>query len=294
MHDFVLSDVRHINFAVRLLCMELPFGPIKAGHPNDASKDSALIWDRTKFKAGQWLDLYVPDHEKPGGFTITSPPLAAAPPTMNSTPPILELAVQDRPENAVAAWLWRPVDQIVGSRLRGRIGGSFIFPPEASLGGLQGIDKVVFIAGGLGINPVMSILRFIGETSHQYRLEIVVIYSSKIPRQDDPGGILFVQSIAALFSSGLVRGRFKIHLTGDTVSLTSECRRLGMTGLDVRAGRISRMQLEEELDSNNCLMSAMFYVCGPPPMTDAIVGTLTSSPPGLGVPASRIRTERWW
>ena len=80
----------------------------------------------------------MPGLSQPGGFTLTS---AAHEPT-------LELAVQRAPGNPPAAWLWRPAEEIVGSRLRVRVGGSFVWPPP---GGAQSVSRAVFVAGGVGI-----------------------------------------------------------------------------------------------------------------------------------------------
>lgn len=99
---------------------------------------------------GQWLDVYVPDIEKAGGFTITSPPrYAVPPPAQPDRKPYLELAVQKSPDNPPAAWLWQPVEDIIGRELMVRVGGSFVWPPPGV--DIESITRAVFIAGGVGI-----------------------------------------------------------------------------------------------------------------------------------------------
>lgn len=64
--------------------------------------------------------------------------------------PYVELAVQNSPSNPPAAWLWRPQEEILGKELSVRVGGSFIWPPPASIP-MDQIRKVVFVAGGVGV-----------------------------------------------------------------------------------------------------------------------------------------------
>lgn len=128
------------------------------------------------FSPGQWLDVYIPSIPRAGGFTITSTPADArtipiAPPATEESfsaereedeaedlpldylgqgrEPYVELAVQDSPSNPPAAWLWRPVNQILGKELNVRVGGSFVWPPSGY--DLGEIRNVVFVAGGVGV-----------------------------------------------------------------------------------------------------------------------------------------------
>lgn len=95
--------------------------------------------------------MHIPGLPKAGGFTITSTPAEAAPPrttTGSADAPYLELAVQ-KTANPPAKWLWRPAEEILGARLVVRVGGSFVWPPPGI--DVRGINKVVFVAGGVGI-----------------------------------------------------------------------------------------------------------------------------------------------
>jgi hypothetical protein len=118
--------------------------------------------------------VHVSSIKNAGGFTITSTPDDAiasqsisrkesnspdAPTGSHqnegnqiSTYPYLELAVQDSPTNPPAAWLWKPEHEILDQALAVRVGGRFVWPPlsmdDASV---QQIEKVVFVAGGVGI-----------------------------------------------------------------------------------------------------------------------------------------------
>ncbi len=61
----------------------------------------------------------------------------------------MELAIQASPRNPPAAWLWQASSKILGSQLSIRAGGSFVWPPPGI--DLASIEKVVFVAGGVGI-----------------------------------------------------------------------------------------------------------------------------------------------
>lgn len=108
----------------------------------------------SKFLPGQWLDVHVPGIEKAGGFTITSAPRCAVPPSPAGEPPYLELAIQKSPSNPPAAWLWQRKDSILGKQVNVRVGGSFVWPPPNV--GKESFSRAIFIAGGVGIKCVTA------------------------------------------------------------------------------------------------------------------------------------------
>lgn len=86
-----------------------------------------------------------------GGFTITSPPLEARP-SRPGAKCYVELAVQNSPQNPAAAWFFQPKSKILGSLLKVRVGGSFVWPPPGILP--SQVKRLVFVAGGVGIKLV--------------------------------------------------------------------------------------------------------------------------------------------
>ncbi|KHO00913.1 Armadillo-like helical [Metarhizium album ARSEF 1941] len=277
LHSVTLSRIDGVNERVRLLRLELHSGPVK-------------------FWPGQWLDTYVPGVAKAGGLSITCAPSAAA--SSGGLPaPYLELAVQKSPDNAVAAWLWQPTEKEIGSHLHVRVAGGFVFPPP-SHPRVDKIESVVFVAGGVGINPLRSMLSHIGETDGFSGLDVSVFYSSKLPDRGGLEDILFVPRIAALFAHGSVEGKFKIHLTGSRESLRRfESRRKAHQVIDenvlVQEGRLSAANLRPDPNKGD-RRSSIFYVCGPPAMTDFIYTSLAASSPGMNTSPAQIVTERWW
>lgn len=143
-----------------------------------------------QFLPGQWLDVYVPGVPKAGGFTITSTPSRArgrrtsAPSTETAAEEededekeepdayaYLELAVQRSPENPPAAWLWQEEGTILDKELRVRVGGSFVWPPPG-INVRSSLRKAVFVAGGVGVNPLISMR----ELSRCFRREVCLLF----------------------------------------------------------------------------------------------------------------------
>lgn len=151
-----------------------------------------------QFLPGQWLDVYVPGVPKAGGFTITSTPSRArgrrtsAPSTETAAATTtaaeeevgggggepgayayayLELAVQKSPENPPAAWLWQEEGTILDKELRVRVGGSFVWPPPG-INVRSSLRKAVFVAGGVGVNPLISMR----ELSRCFRREVCLLF----------------------------------------------------------------------------------------------------------------------
>ena len=105
-----------------------------------------------KFKAGQWVDCFTPASEQAGGFTVVYKPAEGLEGEFS-------LAVQEADRNPPAKWLWRPAAELVGKQtVDVRVGGQFTFPP-VNFRRLSGkIQSIVIICGGIGVNPMISIL----------------------------------------------------------------------------------------------------------------------------------------
>ncbi|EXK44118.1 hypothetical protein FOXG_04240 [Fusarium oxysporum f. sp. lycopersici 4287] len=252
--DVRLERIDQVNERIRLYRLKLESGPIK-------------------FLAGQWLDTYIPGNPKPGGFTLTSTPRAASDPKS----PYLELAVQESPENPPAAWLWQSPSDITGSKLQVRVGGSFVFPPSEIP--LNDISHVVFVAGGVGINPLVSMMGHIAEEG--YNLEVKVLYASKLPAQGLKG-VLFLERIRKWFTEKELIGDLKVFTTGIYDG------HIESRELDVHERRFTVEDVKEAMGEKN---NSVVYVCGPATMTDEIVDGLTRDG---GMDKNRVMLEKWW
>lgn len=87
---------------------------------------------------------------------------SASPPT---SPAYLELAIQ-KSSNPPAAWLWRPEAEIIGTELHVRVGGSFVWPPPRV--DIASVQRVVFVAGGVGIKSVSHPSSSITSAAHHH------------------------------------------------------------------------------------------------------------------------------
>ena len=209
--------------------------------------------------------------------------------------PYLELAVQKSPDNAVAQWLWQPTDSILHSQLRVRVGGSFVWPPpgiEAST-----LKKVVFVAGGVGINPLISILSHIAGLSDEApSFEVQFLYSLKDPGPErDAGSMPFIERLAAIFSREKVKGAFHLFLTSGSKHST-ESSNTGVFSCNEADLLFNRRRISQEdliQAVGNDKSSVVVYICGLPTMTDEFVAELIS-PQGQAIESNRVLCEKWW
>lgn len=93
------------------------------------------------------MDVHIQGLSGAGGFTITSTPNLANGSTGKDG--MLELAVQRAPQNIHATYLWQDSSVPLGATIFVRPGGSFYWPPPSV--DLCSIQKVIFVAGGVGI-----------------------------------------------------------------------------------------------------------------------------------------------
>ncbi|EED24505.1 conserved hypothetical protein [Talaromyces stipitatus ATCC 10500] len=339
-----LACVEQVNPSVRLLRLALPQ---EASSADETAFDSQYQ-EIFSFLPGQWLDVHVPGIPQAGGFTITSTPADAQPlpipdPTiiqdgtdqlahqqsefgvssagLDGRYPYVELAIQDSPSNPPAAWLWKPHSQILGVDLRVRVGGSFVWPP-ASVRTDQ-IHKVVFVAGGVGINPLISILSHLTEEqasgptislpekSFDHPLHIRFLYSTRVPSsvpdETTLDQVLFLSRLRNIVQRTRIVTKqprnikldlelFLTNITSPTaVSKAGEIlNKVNDNGsvddsplIRVHGRRINKDDLDAQTSEQN--NDTVYYICGPPPMTDEFVQFLE---PIVG--KESVLYEKWW
>jgi ferredoxin-NADP reductase len=204
------------------------------------------------FLPGQWVDLIIdtgPSVEV-GGYSITSTPLQHG---------SIELAVKRLAHGAAAAYLHdrARVGEVV--EIHGGSGG-FHYEPE-----WQG--PLVLVAGGIGITPLISILRYVDQS--RLANPVMLIYSASSPSE-----LLFQEEIKATAARNpAIRYAFTVTHPGEE-------------HWEGPVGRISLDILRENAPEQDSL----YYLCGPPSFQDDMA-TLVG---GLEVKESLIRAERWW
>ncbi len=219
------------------------------------------------FLAGQWIDLHVEldagdgGGNAVGGYSITSPPAQQG---------MIELAVKAAPSHPVTRWLHSRA--AVGDPVR-VVGGQGSMTWSPGDGG-----PLMLVAGGIGITPLMSILRTVDADAGGTQATLAYSASTPVELAFAPALRLMAATNARIQTHFTVTGTDTGTGTGTgTVSVVE-----GWTG---RTGRIDRAWLAELLPPE-----ALCYVCGPPAMIDRVETDLRA----LGVAEDRIRTERWW
>ncbi len=203
------------------------------------------------FMPGQWVDCYVEidGRQEVAGYSLTSSPLTRG---------TIDLAVKREGDNRVTRYVHEKAG--VGDRLEVELDGDFYYERDMA-------DSLVLIAGGIGINPIMSIMRYMDKEASDVRATL--LYGVRTPSE-------------LLFGDQLV----EIASRNDGVRCIFTVTRPSDEPWDGRVGRIDgRMLREEGID-----LEALFYLCGPPPMMRDMLALLDE----LGVPKPRIKYEWWW
>lgn len=178
----------------------------------------------------------------------------------------------------------------MGTRLEVRVGGSFSCPPTD---GLDGIRRIVLVAGGVGINPLMSILGYIADETDRLKLEVSVMYGVKVPEDGNLDKILFLDRIVDLFRRGRLTGKVGLFLTGP-IPQGGDLHGGKTDAVDIKHGRMTKDAVLAAVRAGGDKKSTLVYVCGPPVMTDYFVDTLTAPEIHGVIDPARVKSEKWW
>ena len=204
------------------------------------------------FKAGQWVDFFVTIEgaETVGGYSITS-----SPSVQNS----IGLAVKlDEGDHPLTNWIHTEAQ--AGDCVEISLGGDFFYTPDMA-------GPVVLIAGGIGLTPLMSVVRAIDESERP--APTTLIYSVSRPSE-----LLFRRELE------------EIARRNPAIRLVFTITRPEAEPWSGRTGRID----DDLLRSERVNPDSLFFICGPPDMIRDVIGMLVR----LGVPGSRIKYEQWW
>lgn len=204
------------------------------------------------FLPGQWLDLFacINGRQEVGGYSIVSPPDIRG---------RLQLAVKDSDQHPVTNYLHHIAR--VGDSVR-ISGGQGDFHYERAMG-----DRLVLLAGGIGVTPLISILRHVYAVAPD--VSVTLIYSVS-----DPQDILFREELDRMSAS---RSNIRCFYT-----VTQPLNR-DWSGFE---GRINRVLLEEAGVDRD----ALYYFCGPPGFVDDMVRDLLRG----GLSPKQMIYEKWW
>ncbi|XP_068261281.1 oxidoreductase NAD-binding domain-containing protein 1 isoform X1 [Nyctibius grandis] len=221
------------------------------------------------FKAGQWVDFFIPGVSVVGGFSICSSP------GLLEREGVLELAVKHT-VHPPAHWIH--TECTLDSEVALRVGGDFFFDPQPG----DSPVKVVLIAGGVGINPLFSILLHIADLhgyqegkGNEYKMGTVKLYYSA----KNTSELLFKKNILGLMNAFPGKIACCFHVTQQSSQICKELQP------HVTEGRISEKDLEKHVSKDT-----LWYICGPPPMIESISKLLFN----IGVPRNCVFFEKWW
>lgn len=190
----------------------------------------------------------------PDGQSVKRSYTIASSPTQRE---FCEIAVKREEQGAVSRFLHDRVKE--GDTLQiAAPSGRFTFTGEEA-------SSVVLIAGGVGVTPMMSAIRYL--TGRSWSGDIFFVYAVR-----GEADIIFRQELEYL------QGRFpNLHVVFVAEQVES-------AAWPYATGRITRELLEASVPQ---IASRRVHVCGPPPMMSAVQSILAE----IGVPPDHVRTE---
>jgi len=195
----------------------------------------------------QFLRLHgaaVPSEEHP--FTIASSPARSG---------RISLTIKECGDYTAAIGSVRPGDRATVHGPFGRFSHT-LHPEERDL---------VFVAGGVGITPLMSMLRFMHARRESHR--VLLVYASR-----SAPDMLFSKELEAMQA-----GEYPVLKVGHVLA----------NALPSWAGETGRLDADRLVGLCGGTEGKAFYLCCPPPMTASLIRGLQ----GKGVSARRIHTD---
>jgi ferredoxin-NADP reductase len=206
-------------------------------------------------RPGQHLDLRLTAAD---GYSVERSYSIASEPERGSD---VDITVERIEDGEVSPFLHDVV--VEGDRLevRGPIGGYFVW--EAQLGG-----PLLLVAGGSGVVPLMAMVRHRARAGARDPARL--LFSSRGPDE-----VIYADELARLAGAG------------DGLEVVHTLTRRQPPGWDGFTRRIDEPMLAEVLAPLGA--SARAYACGPTALVETVANALVR----LGLPADRIRTERF-
>ncbi|GFY68253.1 oxidoreductase NAD-binding domain-containing protein 1 [Trichonephila inaurata madagascariensis] len=207
------------------------------------------------FKAGQWVDFYVPGISEVTGYSMTSAPNEA------KEKGILELAVK---YGKFPPTHWVHNSCTPGEEVQIRVGGDFYYDPLSNK--FEAEANLLLVGGGVGINPLVSILC-------EYRdLLLATHYQTESAIQ--PGRVHLLYS-ARTENELVFKDTFNV-MEKEQPTLTCQYFVTREQETKPRPGiHYSRVEEHNVADSIQTLgEKTLCYVCGPSTMTDDVANWL--------------------
>ncbi|CAL8467625.1 g7163 [Coccomyxa elongata] len=227
-----------------------------------------------QFAPGQWVDLYAPNVPQVGGYSICSPP------GQMQRCSTLDIAVK---QSSYPPAIWLHKQESPGARVKLQVGGKFFL----SLSDIRG--PLLFIAGGIGITPIASMLAYLAD---------------HVASEEDagPGPYQGTEGVTAvlLYSASTIdelalkeqllhqaensNGRLQVQLfvTKGAEWIESD---------NVNRRRINKDDITAALKAlGQHASTTKVFLCGPPSMVDDVTDQLSC----LGIDRDNVKYEKWW
>jgi len=261
------ADVKH-SFYARISEVENVSPTVRALTLHSSSPAHSAV------KAGQWVDFYIPSDVSTqaetmlAGFSIKSSPA--------------DLQEQNKIELAVKYSGWPPVRWVhsdlcrAGVDIEVCVGGDCFYDPQPG----DQPRSLLLIAGGIGINPILSILRHAADLYHG---------NATLPRISPPERVILLYSATCeeelVFKESVDSLCMKHSEISCQYYLTKQP---SGSVLNATCHRITPSCISAALSSLGPNVTS--YLCGPPGMLDEMPGQLISQ----GVSQENIHYEKWW
>jgi ferredoxin-NADP reductase len=214
-------------------------------------RDFAFNTGKFKFKPGQYMEFTLPHHgvDSRGArrfFTIASSP----------TEKNLHIGVKFYPSGSSYKRALHKLDPHAQVGIAG-LGGDFVLPKDKS-------RKLAFIAGGIGVTPFRSMMKYLLDTGEQR--DVVMIYSERTIRD---------LAYTDVFNPAQrTRGIKIVYTIADEPEVPA----------GFHKGMVTPEMIAEQIPDYK---ERLFYLSGPHPMVMAMQQHLAS----LGVPDSHVKTD---
>lgn len=214
------------------------------------------------FQPGQWIDFIIPGEPVVGGYSICSAPQQLY------THGTLDIVVKRSP-HPPAVWVHDKCQP--GMSVQLRVGGDVFLQPSMLADG----SALLFVAGGIGISPLLGMLRAAALARPPARTAL--LYTAA-----DPAELIFREELQALAAgpAQLDLSLFATRSTGQNALAA------GQPPLQTR--RISIDDIAAAMQRLGGPASTHVFLCGPPKMLDALAGPVRMMQP------RGVHFEKWW
>ena len=207
------------------------------------------IDERPSFIAGQYLTIKIPGllPQEGKAYSIASAPHE----------PLVRITIKKMGEFSSSILAHK-----VGDIFPTSIPYGFFYPEETDT------NDTVFIVGGIGITPVMSIIQNLIYTNDSRNVHL--IYSNKTKND-----VVFLQELT------------KLHNENETLSITHHLTREEIIPVDFKKGRVSAEKILSTISKHT---ETDFFICGSIGFTRDIWKDLRNS----GIPQHKLYTESFF